>query len=175
MSSSLVAANPRSAKTSRAALMISSGRASLRRRHRGRTRRRLGLRGLRVAVPGISAPKLLTERSVSNFGFPPPSSPPTIIENEISAGRRGAQLPQERYDLTTVIRGMVDEMTKHLPEAVHVLPTAGGFYEPSVVQTGVGERRDKSPPLRFDFLPAGAHIRQRTKVRALRCSRVRSS
>src|SRR5947207_4933959 len=142
MSSSLVAAKPRSAKTSRAAAMISSGRASLRRRHRGRMRSRLGLRGLRVAVLGISAPKLLTERSVSNFGFPPPSTPPPIIENEIGAGRRDAQLPQERYNLATMIRRMVNEMPKHLPEAMHVFPAAGRFYEPSIIQTGVAERRD---------------------------------
>src|SRR5213076_2727081 len=64
MSSSLVAANPRSAKTSSAALTISSGRASLRRRQRG-----FAGFGRFVAVR-MRGRNLVTKRSVSKVGSP---------------------------------------------------------------------------------------------------------
>src|SRR6266566_1191491 len=112
-SSSLVAAKPRSEKTSRAAARISSGRASLRRCQRGRAardERRL------TAVAGIGSPKLLTEQSVSNFRFPPGSTPQPVEADQVRVRRGPAQLAQQDHDLAAMVRGMIDEMAKHLTE-----------------------------------------------------------
>src|SRR6266705_3320016 len=149
-SSSFVAAKPRSAKTSSAALMISSGRASFRRRQRGFT-----------SVRGMQAPKLITERSVSNFRFPLASTPPAVVQDEIGTRRRGAQLAQQRHDLAAVIGRVVDEVAKHLAEAVDVLPAAGRLYDSRLVESRLGQPRGERPPLRLDCLPPPARVGKR--------------
>src|SRR2546427_1018494 len=95
-SSSLVAAKPRSEKTSRAAARISSGRASLRRCQRGRAardERRL------TAVAGIGAPKLITEQAVRKFKFPPWSTPQPGETDQVRIRRGPAQLGEQNHHL----------------------------------------------------------------------------
>src|SRR6267378_553651 len=152
-SSSFVAAKPRSAKTSSAALMISSGRASFRRRQRG----------LAVACD-MCAPMLLTERSVSNKSDRQTSTPPAVIQDEVGTRRRGAELAQERHDLAAVVGRMVDEMAKHLPVCMNVFPTAGRLYESRLLQPVLREPAQKAAPLRLDRFPAPADVRQRFQI-----------
>src|SRR5438552_90320 len=170
MSSSLVAAKPRSEKTSRAAARISSGRASLRRCQRGRAareERRL------TAVAGIGGlQKLLTERSVSNFRFPPGSTPLPIKSDQIGVRSRNAQLAQKDDDLAAMVGGVIDEMPEHLPERMNVFATGGRLYdarlgEPNIVQIGYEGR-----PLPLDLLPPAPHVRQRAEVGSLRHRRI---
>src|SRR5207249_10936654 len=104
MSSSLVAANPRSAKTSSAALTISSGRASLRRRQRG-----FAGFGRFVAVR-MRGRNLVTKRSVSKVvpslvqpGVLLPSGFLAVVQDEVRTWRRRSKLAQERHDLAMIV------------------------------------------------------------------------
>src|SRR5438045_4281454 len=150
-SSSLVAAKPRSPKTSGAAATISSGRAVLRRCQRGF----FGLLG--TAIRGIEAPELVTERSVSNQGCPPPSSP-AVEENQPRHRGRDAQLAQQRHDLPPVIRRVVDGVAKHLPERVPEFASGRRVHGPRLVQPIVAELTQEPPPLRLDVLPPGPNL-----------------
>src|SRR5882672_341986 len=156
-SSSLVAAKPRSTKTSSAAATISSGRAFLRRCQRG---------FFGTAVRGIQAPELVTERSVSNSGSPPPSSP-AVVENQPRHRRRDAHLAQQGYDLPPVIRRVIDGVAKHLPQGVPVLSAGRRLHSPRLVHPIVAELRQKRPPLCLDLLPPRPHLRGRVQVLAL--------
>src|SRR6266850_2581164 len=156
-SSSLVAAKPRSTKTSSAAATISSGRAFLRRCQRG---------FFGTAVRGIEAPELVTERSVSNSGSPPPSSP-AVEEDQPRHRRRDAHLAQQRHDLAPVIRRVIDGVPKHLPEGVPVFTAGRRLHATRLVQPIVAELRQKGPPLRVDLLPPGPDLRRRVQVLAL--------
>src|SRR6266850_5031361 len=170
-SSSLAAAKPRSTKTSSAAATISSGRASLRRRHRGE-------RGLRTvaflgaATRGITTPKLVTERSVTKPGSLVPSSPP-VEEDQACHGGHRAHLAQQRHDLTSMVGGVVHSVVKHLAEGVLVLPSGGGLHGSRLLQLPLGQPPEEPRPLRFDLLPPRSHVRAGAQVLALGDRRVR--
>src|SRR6266850_5990249 len=156
-SSSLVAAKPRSTKTSSAAATISSGRAFLRRCQRG---------FFGTAVRGIEAPELVTERSVSNSGSPPPSSP-AVEEDQPRHRRRDAHLAQQRHDLAAVIRRVIDGVAKHLPERMPVFASGRRLHGTGLVQPIVAELCQEPPPLRLDRLPADPDLRGRVQVFSL--------
>src|SRR6185437_11444431 len=166
-SSSLVAAKPRSANTSSAAVTISSGRASLRRRHRGCARVRALERLVRVRISGKSY--LLNGQLVKRVPMPlryelrrlP------VVENEVGARRLMAQLAQERHDLAAMVGRVVDKVPKHLAEGVNVFSTAGRLYELRLLQPSGWEGRQESPPLCLDRLPAIPHRPQVLKIRSL--------
>src|SRR6185437_16625295 len=113
------------------------------------------------------APKLLTERSVSNYGSLPPSTPP-IVENEVGTGRRRSKLAHERHDLPAMVGRMIDEMAKHLPERVDEFPAAGRLYQTRVIELRVRHPRQKRSALAVDRLPAFAHFLERFEIRPLR-------
>src|SRR5882762_8209570 len=160
-SSSFVAAKPRSAKTSSAALMISSGRASFRRRQRG----------LAVACD-MNAPMLLTERSVSNKSDRQTSTPPAVVQDEVGTRRRSAQLAQERHDLAAVVGRMVDEVAKHLAETVDVFPAAGRLYDLRVVESRFRHPGQKPGPVSLDFFPPATDVGEGRQILPLRHHRI---
>src|SRR5258706_365752 len=133
----------------RRATSSSLGRAFLRRCQRG---------FFGTAVRGIEAPELVTERSVSNSGSPPPSSP-AVVENQPRHRRRDAHLAQQRHDLSPVIRRVIDAVAKHLPECVTVLAAGRRLHTTRLVQLSVAELRQKPPPFRLDLLPPRPHVR----------------
>src|SRR2546430_14440683 len=77
-------------------------------------------------------------------------------------------LPQQRHELAPMIARMVDRVTKHLTEAVHI-PTAGTrAYRHGLVQTPLAQPREERGALGFDGLPARARRGERRQVPALR-------
>src|SRR6266545_2080844 len=114
------------------------------------------------------SPKLLTERSVSKTGSRAESTPPSVVENEIGAGRRRSKLTQKRHDLAAMIGGMVDEVTKHLTERVEVFPAGGWLDEPRLIQPTLAQLSHEPAPLCLDCLPPITHLGERLQVRTLR-------
>src|SRR5437870_12827189 len=111
---------------------------------------------------------LVTERSVSNFGSACRSTVGKFLQFKLLRGgcatlaiehdqprprRRRAHLPQQRHELAPMIARMVDRVTQHLAEAVHVLTAGTRAYRHGLVQTPLAQPREERGALGFDCLP----------------------